>query len=80
MSVYNPTGHDSIKSKATPEDLAEAMTALRLHEMPLEKRARAITTQLARVMLTKTTSPLERAKDNFQGVRKIYHKMTGILL
>ena len=80
MTVFNPTGSDSIKSKATPEDLAEAMTALRLKDIPPEKRWRAMMNQMARVILTKTTSPFERSKDSFQGIQKMYHKMNGLIL
>jgi hypothetical protein len=80
MSVSNPTGTDAVKSKATAEDLAAAMTALHLEHIPPEKRLHAIREQMAKVMLSTVTDPKEMAKPAYQEVKKAFFRSRGVIL
>lgn len=71
---------ERVKSKATERDIRAALDALDLDAIPPEKRARAVTAALTRVMLATTTDPRERAKDAFVSARETYKHVAGLIL
>lgn len=71
---------ERIKSKATEADLRAAIDALDLQSIPPEKRWKAISFALARVMVSTVTDPRERSKDAFQQAKGTYERVTGVVL
>lgn len=75
MTVRNRQA-EAIRSKCSPEELAQALQSLDLSKIDPDKRHMAIRHRIAEVMLATTTDPAERAKDSFQDAVKTWASVT----
>ena len=80
MTILSPTGATSVKSMATPEDLAHALQALHLDKMPPQNRWPAIRERLAMVMLSTVKDPAEKEKEHYRKTKDAYFKSRGVIL
>lgn len=65
MTVYNREA-EHVQSTCTPEELAQAISALHLDQIPPQNREAALIERINQVMLQTTTDPKERAKGAYQ--------------
>lgn len=77
-NVINRQGKGALRSTCTLDELASAINGLHLESIPPQNRWRALKERIAKVILTTTTDPAERAKPTFQNLQKAYYASKGI--